>query len=226
MTTEEIQELFKSTFGSIKDDEKSKKAFIEYLVKSNVISDNEYYDFKQRLASTHLDEKIDFLRKAMKAIPLFEDVDDEIGTEIYYEIKGQLSDCSIVYIYTNKDDDTYIRFNKTYNEIGIARWVDVSSENNTEYDEEFVINSIYDYIQKGYSLERHGKYLDVVDKTYKKYFDPKSMKKKLMDFYIKINGTHPVLDNDWNDYLGYVEKAGIIKADEKIQLMDNNDGKE
>ena len=83
-----------------------------------------------------------------------------------------------------------------------------------------MINTIYDKVfYNMYSLSKHGKYLDVGKPGDGQYFDKESMESLLTNFYNKIFGSNPVLDEDWNKYLNFVEKAGIITGEQKIQMI-------
>ena len=73
----EIQRLYKSTFGSVKNDEQSLSAFIDLLLSFEIINNDEYTSAKSSGAQVVMNEKINVLL-SKKLVPLFENITDEI----------------------------------------------------------------------------------------------------------------------------------------------------
>ena len=219
----EIQRLYKSTFGSVKNDEQSLSAFIDLLLAFEIINNDEYTSAKSSGAQVVMNERIKILL-SKKLVPLFENITDEIDKESYKAIQRKLDECEYVVVYDKTGQSEPLKFKRDYNEFGSTIWVCLDDDKKVEYEEELMINTIYDKVfYNMYSLSKHGKYLDVGKPGDGQYFDKESMENLLTNFYNKIFGSNPVLDEDWNKYLNFVEKAGIITGEQKIQMIKHGD---
>ena len=227
LNVEDIYNLYSSTFGLIKKDNKSWQGFIKMLLTEGLIDNTLYADLQQRGSF----ENVNFIAESMKVntIPnvyryLKESIEDDTDDDFdkNYELTELLNNVDTVIIEHDNNEYKYI---KSYDKFGFIQWeyqnADNLEEDKTYMNVDDLINIIHRYtVKQHYNIKKNDNFLNIRKTDFTNAdVDVEKLYNAFIKFYEEIFKRTPLDPKEFSKYMGYVFDSGLIDYITKDKII-------